>query len=144
MLKLIIKLPETTDAKLLMTTALALAHYKTHKYHDFKLDTPNCYIDYENVDLLSFEPEKVYGSCDTCYWYEDYKSGMQEYELDAAVLDPYLVETLFELKKLVPFEMYFEQRGKYDPADWMYDHPEWLGDIEDPALFRLFYSEKSA
>ena len=125
MLKLIMKVPEGTDANLLMTSALALAHYKLRRHYAFKVDTYGT-TDYADVDLVQFEPDWVCGT-----------SG--EYEVDASILDPFLMETLAEMQKLVPFEMYFENRGKYDAAEWMYKHPEWTGDIEDAALHRLFW-----
>lgn len=148
MLKLIIKLPKEADANLLMVSALALAHYKTHKTYEFKLELKcrSDYLDYENLDMQCFEPEKFYdrNECNTCYWYEDYKSGMEEYEVDASVLDPFLMETLVDLQKLIPFEMYFEQRGAYDPAKWLYEHPEWTGEIYDSAVHTLFWAGASA
>lgn len=128
MLKLILKMPKGADANLLMTSALALAQYKLQRHNHFGVDTYNA-ADYVDVDLVQFEPERVYG----------YGSDRDEYEVDASILDPFLVETLAEMQAVVPFEMYFENRGKYDPARWMYEHPEWTGDIEDAALHRLFW-----
>ena len=123
MLKLIMKVPEGIDVNLLMTSALALAHYKKRRYYNFDVDTYGT-AEYDDVDLKLFEGERV---------------GSGEYEFDASVLDPFLLERLNELRACVPFDMYFENRGAYDAARWMYEHPEWTGDIEDPALHRLFW-----
>lgn len=106
MLKLILKLPKGTDANLLVTTALALANYKAKRYYNFKVDSTD-YADYEHFDLAAIEPERTF--------YQ-----RNEYEVPGYMLDVTLTETLIELQKLLPFEMYFEQRGKFDKHDWDY------------------------
>ena len=115
MVKLIIKLPENMDANLLMQSALALADYKHRQHSYFKLkdyDELNYYDDY---DLLSFEPDFVLHSPTS---YENYVAGVREYELSADILDPFLMEILSELQRIVPFEMFFDNRGKCDPATY--------------------------
>lgn len=141
MLKLIIKLPEEADANMLLVTALSLAEYKRKHYYQFKMKYDSSVMDYCNVNLPQFEPTPVYDSVTSM---EDFRAGIKEYELDGSVLDPYLMERLAELQKLIPFEMYFEQRGAYDAAKWMYENPGWLGDIEDAALHSLFWQGATA
>ena len=131
MLKLILTLPQDMDAELLMTTALALANYKVHKACQFKLErtTRADYVDYEGVDLISYEPDSVWNNAG------------HEYEVSGDILDPFLMETLCDLQRLIPFEMHFENRGKYDPAEWLYQGYE-IGEIYDDALNSLFYCER--
>lgn len=137
MLKLIIKLPREADASILMPTAIALAHYKSkyhYKFRDGEYD--GSIVDYSGHDLNLFELEPV--------WDTVSNDRLEEYELNADVLDPYLMERLAELQKIIPFEMYFENRGKYDAAEWMWKNPDWLGDIYDNALDSLFWQERLA
>ena len=131
MVKLILKLSQDTDAELLMTTALALANYKVHKaYHfDLKPTSRASYVDYEGVDIKGYEPDSTL---------DGYAN---EYEVSGDILDPFLMETLSDLQRLIPFEMHFENRGKYDPAEWLYQGYE-IGDIYDDALNSLFYRER--
>ena len=119
MLKLVLKLPDGMNADLLMTTAIALAHYKTQKHYHFKLNMAKGYLDYANVDLQSFEPESV--------WINN----NHEYELNGDVVDVFLMETLAELQNLIPFDMYFDNRGEYDSRSPIgYDS----GEIYDDAI----------
>ena len=134
MLKLIINLPRGMNADLLMTSALALADYKRkHRYYfGIREDLP----DYRGLNLPSYEPSYVIRTSPA-------KNAVDvtEYEVDGYLLDVNLMERLNELQGLIPFDMYFEQRGAYDPAAC--DGLD-LSDIHDDALDRLFNTEAKA
>lgn len=138
MVKLIIKAPENMDVNLLMTTALALAHYKTQKPYHFELNMSKNYVDYRDVDVISFEPDTVWNSSTSL---DDFRAGVKEYELTGDYLDVFLMETLADLQKIVPFEMYFENRGEYDPADWLHEGLYDTGTIYDRAIWLLYSAE---
>lgn len=142
MLKLIVKMPKNTDAHLLMITAIALADYK-HKNHNHFRDMKDYdgIADYDGIELRAYEPDAVYDSPTSM---EDFEAGVQEYELHGDILDPFIMTQLVELQKIIPFEMYFENRGKYDAEKWMYKYPDWTGDIYDSALHTLFWQGCSA
>lgn len=129
MLKLIINLPRGMNADLLMTSALALADYKSKHYYKFR-DVEDGLPEYGDVDLPSYEPSFVITTSPA-----KNTLGVTEYEVDGCLLDVNLMERLAELQGLIPFEMYFEQRGAYDPhaCDGLD-----LSQIEDDALDRLF------
>ena len=130
MLKLIINLPRGMNADVLMTSALALADYKAKHYYKFReaveTDVPN----YGEVCLPAYMPSTVIRTSPA-----KNTVGITEYEVDGYLLDVNLMERLVELQGLIPFEMYFEQRGKYDPNAC--EGLE-LGEISDSALERLF------
>ncbi|MBQ3444984.1 MAG: hypothetical protein IJG33_17260 [Selenomonadaceae bacterium] len=122
MLKLILRMPRDMDATLLMHSALALAHYRSKYYYKFR-DVEYGLPEYGDMYLPSYEPDYALHSATP--------AGVVEYEVLGYMLDLYLMETLAELQKLIPFEMYFEQRGKYDPNAC--SNLE-LGEIYDSAL----------
>lgn len=128
MLKLIIRMPENADANVLMLSALALAEYKLEHYYCFD-GVHRTDSDYNDIHLPSLEPQRV------CRY--DYSA---EYEVDGYMVDLFFVEQLTELQKVVPFEMYFEQRGLRDPRE----REDSIGEIDDPAIASLFYAEASA
>lgn len=134
MLKLIINLPRGMNAELLMTSALALADYKRkHRYYfGIREDLP----EYRDLNLPAYEPSYVIRTSPA-----KNTLGVTEYEVDGYLLDVNMMERLSELQGLIPFEMYFEQRGAYDPAAC--DGLE-LGEIYDDALYSLFNAEASA
>lgn len=129
MLKLIINLPRGMNADLLMTSALALSDYRRKYRCYFKVteDLPDYSRD---LNLPSYEPSCVIRTSPA-----KNTLGVTEYEVDGYLLDVNLMERLAELQGLIPFEMYFEQRGAYDPhaCDGLD-----LSQIEDDALDRLF------
>lgn len=135
MLKLIINLPCGMNADLLMTSALALADYKSKHYYKFS-DVQDGLPEYGDMDLPRFLPNHVIYPSPV-----NHNPGMVEYEVLGYMLDVNLMERLTELQGLIPFEMHFEQRGKYDP-DACKDLD--LGDIYDPALESLFNTEATA
>ena len=100
MLKLVLKMPQETDAELLMTTALALADFKRNHPYKFNRHYDGTLPDYGAMDLVAFEPELVW------------RGNVREHQVDADLIDPFLMETLRELKKIVRFEFSFEERGK--------------------------------
>ena len=137
MKKLIINMPRGKhDAKLLLTTAFALAHYRTTtalKYDEFKGESHdfNDYI----VDLVCLEPDYVIPSPFA-------EPGTVEYEDDAGLIDGVLLRTLAQLQTLIAFEMHFENRGdkfgdkRQTDGDY-YDN----GEIYDDAIATLYYAE---
>ena len=135
MLKLILRVPNGMDATLIMHSAVALAHYKNERHYDFfyREDKSDRREDYLSDDPRGYEPDYVMHSATP--------AGVTEYEVNGYMLDPYLMETLTDLQKLIPFEMYFEQRGKYDPNACSNLA---LGEIYDSALETLFYQEATA
>ncbi len=107
MLKLILRVPTCMDAELLLTTAAALAIYKAKNHNHYKIKYGD-YGDYEEYDETCWSPDFVFTNEKPFTTYD----GMTEYTVDGDILDLFLVERLSELQQLIPFEMYFENRGK--------------------------------
>lgn len=127
MKKLIIKMPYDKDATLLLTTAFALAHYTDED--DIYRGSHGRYV----VDKTCLEPERVLRSASED---ENYREGLREYEVDAELVDGVVMGALAELQTLVPFEMYFENRGGGDNDEECYHV-----DIDDYAIATFYYAE---
>ena len=127
MLKLIIKLPRTADANLLMTAALALAQHKVNHKYFFGLNPRDGYQDYRDICREALEPSVALVT-------NNYDLENREYEVGGEMVDVHFMETLNELRAIIPFDMYFEQRGIYDP----HESDCCDGEIYDPAVLSLF------
>ena len=139
MVKLILKLPETSNANLLMYAAMGLADFKVKHRREFMPEaiSDSDFEQYHKFWLACMEPDS---SRNSLTWYEDLKAGIREYELSGDVVDVFLMETLYEVQKLFPFEMYIENRGKYESPDWLYKLDPWeRSDINDDAIHTLFW-----
>lgn len=140
MLKLVLKLPQQTDAKKLLLAAVALAEYKRLYYYKFEksecVGSKEDVFDYGHADLPAYEPVSVSLAYSASYS-EDKAAGVREYELDSDITDVFLMEMLGEMQKIVPFEMYFENRGKSEPPKGTM--VDWDFEITDEAIFYLFW-----
>ena len=142
MMTLVIKLPKGADANQLMLAALSVAQYKTQRYYSFKgMKSPSDYYnDYSDVHLPLYEPQWVYNSPSAS---DNYRGGVEEYTVPAYALDLYLMDVLSDLQKVIPFEMYFENRGKFEVEDWSSGGIDF--EIYDDAIYSLYNTEpKSA
>ena len=136
MLKLVLKVPEKMDAEKLMQTAVAWAQFKSNRKYSLGLESKDVVKadEYDELHLPSLTPDKVFNSVTSL---EDHTAGMEEYTVDGYMLDIYITESLADLQKIFPFEMYFENRGEFAPTDWEDDR----GEIYDDAIWTLHYAE---
>ena len=141
MMTLVLKLPKGADANQLMLAALSVAEYKKQRYYSFKgMKSPSDYNDYSDVHLPLYEPQWVWDSPSAS---ENYRDGVTEYTVPAYALDVYLMEVLSDLQKAIPFEMWFENRGKFEADDWLSGGIDF--EIYDDAIYTLHNTEpKSA
>lgn len=141
MMTLVLKLSKGADANQLMLAALSVAEYKKQRYYSFKgMKSPSDYNDYSDVHLPLYEPQWVWDSPSAS---ENYRNGVEEYTVPAYALDVYLMDVLSDLQTVIPFEMHFENRGKFEADDWSSGGIDF--EIYDDAIYTLYNTEpKSA
>ena len=137
MLKLVLRMPEQMDAEKLMLLAVAWAQFKSNNHYSLGVDYHDT-VDakhYDDLHLLSLEPDRVFQTA------IPRDKGTKECVVDGYMLDIYITESLADLQKIFPFEMHFENRGKFDSRGWEDNY----GEIYDDAIWTLYHTEpKSA